>query len=293
MKKAQMQFNWVFVIIAGVVILGFFVTFIVRYIDIQTMKENAQISSDLYNILYTLQKSSFRTELNVSLGVITDLNFSCDKLMVGNFAPASLKNEYVFSPKTMKTDILNVWMQSWKYPFKIANLFYISSKEKKYFILFDESSAGFVNNLSLPAFNIQKTTTIPNIKDENTKVISFTSKNADVKIIPNENGNVIINGKTYPLFGLPLVYGAMFSDNYPCLLDKLLNKFLTIIEIYKTKADYLSLLKTDCDYSQLKFTLITLRDNIKNKKYDDIKKYVNILDEQNKNLLSINCQPLY
>ncbi|MBU0929536.1 MAG: hypothetical protein KJ623_00500 [Nanoarchaeota archaeon] len=293
MKKAQMQFNWAFVIIAGVIILAFFTTFIVRYIDIQTMKENAEISSDVYNILYSLQKSSFRTELNISIGIITDLEFSCDKLVVGNFAPASLKKEYIFAPKSMNTDIINVWMQSWKYPFKIANLFYLSSREKKYYIVYDQSSEGFVNNLTLPPFNIQKTTTMPNIDDPNVKIISFTSRNADITITPDENGQVIIGSTKYPLFGLPLVYGAMFSDNYPCILDRLLNKFLTMIEIYKIKVDYLYLLNRDCDYSQMKFTLNTLRDRIQSKNYDEIKKYVNILDEQNKNMLSLNCQPLY
>lgn len=298
MKKAQMQFNWAFVIVAGAVILGFFITFTVKYIDIQNMKEGAIIASDTYNTLLTLQTIGFKTDLEIPLSLITDLDFSCNKMLVGSFnSSVGLKKEFIFSPEKMRTSKLDVWIQSWKYPFKIANLFYLSSKEKKYYILYDPNDqkiAEFVNQLDFPKrFNVEKITVYPNNLDENSRVISFTNKDGDVKITPDENGKATINNKDYPLFGMPLVYGAIFSEDYPCILDKLMKKYLTILEIYKTKADYLYAIDKDCDYSQIRFTLNTLRDKIESKNYDEIKNYVNILNEQNSNLLTNDCSPLY
>ena len=293
MKKAQMEYNWAFVIIAGAVILGFFVTLTVRYIDIQNLKENAIIASDIYNNLFNLQKSVYATQLNLSLTLVTKLDFSCNQLMVGNFVPAGLEKEFIFSPREMQTDKISIFVQPWKYPFKIGNLFYISSNQKKYYILYDSNSADFVSKLELPKnFNIQKTNSMPK-KDENTRIISFSSsQNGDVKFIDG-NENVMINGIKSPIFGMPLLYGAIFSENYPCMLDKLLKRFSMMIDIYKGKADYLFMLNTNCDYSQIKFTLSNLKSKIESKNYNEIKNYVKILDEQNNNLLSINCQPLY
>ncbi|MDD5650891.1 MAG: hypothetical protein PHF86_10830 [Candidatus Nanoarchaeia archaeon] len=294
MKKAQMQFNWAFVIIAGAVILGFFVTFTVKYIDTQNMKESAIISNDIYNMLYNLQGSSFKTDLEVPLGITANLDFTCDRMVINNFASESLKKQFIFSPKTMKTNTLNLWVQQWKYPFKISNLFYISPKEKKYYILYDEKSAPFVLSLDIPKrFNVEKITTMPNFEDKNVRLISFTSKPGDINIEPNENGKVTINNKEYPLFGMPLVYGALFSENYPCLIDKLLKRLSEIIDIYRTKADYLYTLTPNCDYSQIKLTLSTLKSKVDSKNYNEIKNYITILNEQNTNLLGNNCQPLY
>lgn len=289
-----MEWNWAFVIIAGVVILGFFITFAVRYINIQNMKDNAIIAGDIYNTLYALQKSPYKTEMNASLFLNVELDFGCDKLSVGNFISKSLEREFIFSPKKMQTDTLSIWMQSWKYPFRVANLFYISSREKRYIIVFDAQSSSFVNSLDFPKnFNIEKTTSIPNINDKNTRIISFTSESADVTITPKEDGSAMIDNQEYPVFGLPLVYAAMFSENYPCILDRLLKKYSDIVEIYREKADYMFALNQGCDYSQIKRTLSSLNNAINSKNYNEIRNYARILEEQNSALVSVNCQPLY
>jgi len=289
-----MQYNWAFVIIAGAVILAFFVSFTVKYIDIQNKKDSAMVASEIYNSLFALQKSSYQTETPIDLFLRTDLSFSCDKLEVGNFFSEALEKEFVFAPRSLFTDKIQVFMKSWKYPFKIANLFYLTSSEKKYYIIFDASSAEFVNSLEFPKnFNIIKTTTKPNLNDPNSRIISFTSQNADVKITPGENGYATINNKQYPVLGLPLVYGAIFSSDYPCILDRLLAKFSNMIDIYSAKVDYMSALNNNCDYSQLKRTLSLLNERIKSKDYVSINEYSRTLEEQNNNLLNSECQPLY
>ena len=294
MRKGQMEFNWMFVIIAGAVILAFFVTFTMRYIDIQNKKDNAIVASDIYNALYGLQKSAYQTETPIDLYLKTDLKFSCKQVEVGNFFSQSLEKVFVFAPKEITTDKINVFLKPWKYPFKIASLFYLSAPNYKYYIVFDSTSSSFVKSLEFPkSFNIIKTASIPNIKDPNSKIISFTSKAGDVQLTPSETGYAVINGKQYPVLGLPLLYAAMFSDNYPCVFDRLNQKFLDMIEIYKGKVDYMFSTNTNCDYSQLKNTLSKMEESIKNKNYDSLIELSRTLDEQNNNLLSSECNPLY
>ena len=294
MKKAQMEYNWAFVIIAGAVILGFFVAFTMRYIDIQNKKDNALVASEIYNALYGLQKSSYQTETPISLFLKTNLKFSCDEVEVGNFFSQSLEKEFVFAPKEMTTDKINVFLKPWKYPFKISNLFYLSSSNYKYYIVFDAASADFVNSLEFPKnFNIIKTTSFPNIRDPNARIISFTQKAADVQLDPSENGYATIAGKKYPVLGLPLVYAAMFSDNYGCVFERLNDKFLTLIQIYKEKVDYMSAMNKNCDYSQLKRTLSGMESSIQNKNYADLREKAGTLGGQNNNLLNSECNPLY
>ena len=288
-----MEFNWMFVIIAGAVILAFFVTFTMRYIDIQNEKDNKIVASDIYNALYGLQKDPYQTETPLDLFLKTDLKFSCKQVEVGNFFSQSLGKVFVFAPSEINTDKINVFLKPWKYPFKIATLFYLSAPNYKYYILFDSTSLSFVNSLDLPkSFNIIKTTNIPN-KDSNTKIISFTSQAGDVQLTPSETGYAVINGKQYPVLGLPLLYAAMFSDNYPCIIERLNQKFIEMIEIYKGKVDYMFTTTNGCDYSQLKNTLSKMEESIKNKNYDSLIDLSKTLDEQNNNLLSSQCQSLY
>ncbi len=283
------QFSWIFIIVAGSIILGFFVMFAFKYVALQSQKENAKLSSGIYNELYTLQKSGFKTETDIPLFTDKEITITCDKFQLGNFAPESLSREFIFSPSKMTTNKINLWMMGWDYPFRISNFFYLTSNEE-YFLVYDSSSEEFVKSLRFPKnFNVKVT----NVESSKGKNIYFKNSNKGVSIPANESGYLKIDGKQYPYFGLPMLYGAIFSDNYGCILDRALEKYRIIIDIYSEKAEMLASIKPICGYDSLKRDLLLLDKAVVSKDYEKIFDLSNKLSLENENLVGGGCNPLF
>ncbi|MDD5133697.1 MAG: hypothetical protein PHD81_00945 [Candidatus Nanoarchaeia archaeon] len=285
-KKSQSQFNWVFIILAGMVILAFFTNFTVKYIDLQNKKDNAKIVASIDNQLLSLQQSSSELQADIE-NMPTNYKFGCDNIEVGNFIPRQLNDKFVFGPKSVDTDLLIVYLRSWNYPFKITNFFYMSDKQP-YYLIYNSDSERFVKDLDLPnRMNIQITKIIPIQKGK--KIIFTKNPSGDaVQIVPRngnwEEGYVYIENKKYPLFGLPSIYAVIFSDYYPCILDRTLEKYKEVLKVYQEKALMLTQLRNDCNYDQLYTRLKQIEGNIDKKEYDKFKDNVKLLIEQNKNL---------
>jgi len=284
-KKSQGQFNWVFIILAGIIILAFFTNFTVKYIDLQNKKDNSKIAAGIDNQLLELQQGSSDLQTEIE-NVPTSYKFGCDTMDVGNYQRLLL-DKFVFGPKKVDTNLLVIYMLKWNYPFRIANFFYISDKQP-YYLIYNSDSENFVRSLDLPSkMNIQVTSVMPIQKG---KKIIFTKNPSgnEVQIIPKngdwENGNVYIDNKKYPLFGLPSIYAVIFSDNYPCILDRTLEKYKVVLKVYQEKTLMLAQLKSNCNYDQIYARLKQMETNIDKKEYDKLKENVNLLIEQNKNL---------
>ncbi len=289
-NKAQGQFNWIFVIVAGAIILGFFVMFAVKYIDLQTKKENAELTSGVYNSLYGLRKSSIDTETEINLIMNKQITVSCNDIAIGNFISKSLSDEFVFAPEKMQTSKIQLWMQTWNFPFRIANFFYLTTNDRTYYVIYDSDSENFVKELRFPRkFNIKLRDS--DVNEEN--VIYFYDSNKGISIPPKKYGFLKIDGKEYPYFGTSMMYGAMFTDNYECMLERSLNKFELMTEIYEEKADMMFSLKPSCNYDSLKRTSSLLKRSIEEKDYERIFELKEKLEEQNKNLIEQNCEPLF
>lgn len=291
-KKSQEQFSWIFVIIAGAIILSFFVMFGFKYIDLQTKKENALLTSSVYNSIYSLQKTEFSTEAEIDLTLKKDVKVACNSFSIGNYISKSLSDEFVFAPMKMQSNKLYIYMKTWDYPFRIANFFYLTSPERSYTVVYDSSSEEFVKSLYFPKnFNVKVTTS--DDKRINNKIVYFYDTSKGMSIEPKEYGYLKINGKKYPFFGKSMIYGAIFTDNYECMLEKSLNKYKLLVDIYEGKAQLMFFLKPSCNYDRIKFDLSKLGKAIESRKYEDIFTLSKSIEGENKDIVSMNCEPLF
>ena len=80
--KSQSQFNWIFIIIAGAIILAFFVNFALKYKSLQEEKISVELLINLDNALFNLQASPFNTFDVVN--VPKDLEITCNNFKIGN-----------------------------------------------------------------------------------------------------------------------------------------------------------------------------------------------------------------
>ena len=187
-KKAQIQltFNWIYIAIAGAVILLFFFSIIVKQ---KTVSEE-RLSIDVVEIMRSILAGagvSEKTKNFIDASGLADytLYFDCND-GVGEFGikdrPARTQNaiDPIFAPRTIKGSRIIVWSLPYKMPFKVMDFLMITSSTNKYYIL---GSGDFVNEFinATEGFNRQY---ILNVKEID------ADKNLDVRIIDADGTHI-------------------------------------------------------------------------------------------------------
>ncbi len=278
--KAQEQFSWIFVVIAGAVILSFFVTFAFKYQSLQEEKLATELLINLDNAFFNLQSSPFNTFDTIEIP--KDVQITCNSLKIGdrNYSNTNL----IFSSKELN-DKMYIWYKPFNFPFKADNFYYITSpKNKFYLIANDEKTREFAKLLieDLPD-KLKQNFYIENTKQPNGKnIFLYNSQTNDVKIINQDNKfTVFYNNKIYEDASQELIYGAIFSDDFECLYNKLKLNLEEIIKTYEKKS--LILQNSNCNYANFNLQ------KLKELRYQDSKQ----IEKLNENLASLNCQTLY
>ncbi len=142
-KKAsiELQFNWLFVLIIGFVILLFFIGLT------QSSKKASQNSIDL-----TIKKSlntiftSFMVNPEDTVKTIelpkTRIEFYCDYLTgasgysIGKYTQ-DIKSDVFFSPNYIEGSTLTAWTMPWELPFFITNFLFVTSPNARYIFVND------------------------------------------------------------------------------------------------------------------------------------------------------------
>jgi hypothetical protein len=177
-NKAQVQiaFNWIYIAIAGAVILLFFTGIVVK----QKAVSEETLAVDIVQVMDSIFKGSSvseKTKNFVSTSGLSGvtLEFDCNE-GVGSYgikgSSASVQNGIIpiFSPREIKTSKFITWSLPYNFPYKIMDLLIVTSTNTKYYLI--ESSGTFYNEFlesvyeeddsnedsKLPRFNVQPIT---------------------------------------------------------------------------------------------------------------------------------------
>ena len=156
-KKAQgEQFNWIFVIIAGAVILAFFGVFTMKYVQLKELQQNIDIGRNFGKSIDILQNSPIvgrergesiddndkADEGAFRIGVAAEMEYYCteegDAKIFFNGEdryPQTLQKEILFAPSKMKINSLDLWVLPYYFPFFITNVVYLSDPRADYFFV--------------------------------------------------------------------------------------------------------------------------------------------------------------
>ena len=157
MKKGviEVQFNWIFVLITGAVILFFFFSIVKMQKQFSTIKVSSSVKTDLKTILVGARASTETASL-IDLSN-TEIEYDCDGYHIGDLEPIS--PEVGFSPSLIKGFDLMLWSLDWSVPFRATNFLYFTSPAVRYIIVDDDiASYSFAEQLneSLPPAKIIK-----------------------------------------------------------------------------------------------------------------------------------------
>src|SRR3989344_3299783 len=187
------QFNWIFVIVAGSILLAFFVIFTFKYIELQERRQHVDTVMFLGDsvlsasskiqvgsggaVIDSNEKDGLRFGYKVKLGNLCNGNDSLILINGGKEAYYKLDDEIVFMNKEMNIEALDIWILPWNFPFYITNFIYLADPQTEFNFVTDSFSNEFVENLDFSsAF---KTRIVSGNNFDTTiksKVIYFTSE---------------------------------------------------------------------------------------------------------------------
>src|SRR3989338_4189306 len=185
------QFNWIFVIVAGSIILGFFIMFTFKYVELQEKRQDvdtvrffggkviaassrSQVGSGGAAI-DSNEQEGLRFGYNVNLGYRCSVNESAIIINKGDNAWYKLKDEVVFMDSSMKVNSLDLWILPWNYPFFVTNFIYLGDPKTTFYLVWDGSTKEFVENLDVTsAFKIEKISRNQLSLKQNSKVVFFS-----------------------------------------------------------------------------------------------------------------------
>ena len=134
----EIQFNWIFVLIVGGLIILFFLGVVRTQKKVAETKISATISTDLRAILSGVEVSTQTASL-IDIPK-TEIEFDCEGYRVGGIG--GMRPIASFSPNLIKSNKLMSWAVPWSVPYRVMNLVYLTSPDVRYIIVDDSGAVG-------------------------------------------------------------------------------------------------------------------------------------------------------
>lgn len=139
----EVQFNWIFILIAGAVILAFFFSIVLK----QRTLSDERLALTLANEL-----DAITTGASIAKGAAqtlplpkTGIDFQCSDECTCTFSIGRTSKNYrdklIFAPHRIEGDTIVFWTLDWNTPFRAANFLLVTNDRIKYFFVHDDSAA--------------------------------------------------------------------------------------------------------------------------------------------------------
>jgi len=242
-KGMAISLNWIFSMIAGVLILIFLVYFAVQNTDLFGSVTSKVVSQEL-DILFSGIETT-KTKTSLDFGKNVELRFSCNNgnqiLSVNGKGESNLHGKIIFAPNIVESNTVEVATEPWKVPYRIANFVYLWNE--------DYSLIGSVpmdiDLLDDLRGNGRKVTFKEDFGvgcsvSESTKTIYYKYDRS----LDDYQGYVCFNGnderKKSEFYGKAMLIGAVISEsyeNFECLKNGMQKKLDIMNLLYQKKSE--------------------------------------------------------
>ena len=141
--QVQLTFSWIYIMLAGAIILLFFVGLVFK----QQAAAEESLAFDVVQVMdsiFTGAQVSEKTKNFIDVSGLADytLSFTCEDGLSefgikGQSSPVQNVVDPIFSLQEIKTTLLILWSLPYKLPFKVIDFMFVTSINTKYFILGD------------------------------------------------------------------------------------------------------------------------------------------------------------
>lgn len=270
----DMSFSWIFALLVGGMILFGAIYGVVKFSNIAETKGSATSATEFGNILDSLSASvesasstkiTFPTQTKIS-NVCEDFTnlgtqgIEIERFTKGEWTKSNFQvkweNKYIFSKEEIEGKVFQAFTKPFYFPFKIADLIYITPLEENYCFVDPPNSVRLeIKEISQENFYVSQC-------PKNSTRICF-SKKEDCDVIVDYKTGTVSKDKEYSYFsGDELMYAAIFSDNktYECELKRLIDRMEILTELYLEKGEFISETCSSNILNELNYFLKTIKE---------------------------------
>ena len=272
-KGLQISFAWLFAIIVGAFILFLAIFGTTKLIKTEQTIQDAKTGKDIGILLNPLE-TSFETgkTTSLTLPVETRIYNKCNnngmfgrqiiQISQKSFNKwtetninVGFSNKYLFSESYTEGKKFYIFSKPFEFPFKVADLIYITSSLKEYcFLDAPEEIEDEISALK------QKNLLIENCANSEKVIRVCFGSGSDCDINVNYNMKYVEKNKGKMYFeGDALMYAAIFSDKkiYECELKRLMKRIGHLALLYKDKSGFISRIGCESNLNLLELNDLT------------------------------------
>ena len=265
----EIQFNWIFVLVIGAIILIVFSSIITRQKNLSESSKNVLILNNLDAIISGSESST--GTINTIKIPETTIEFKCNQYSIASFSK-QFQVMNIFAPSLLHADRLVTMTLDFSLPFRISNIVYLTSPNYRYILVGNTEISNHIKKIMPNETFTASYDSIGNVKflgEEKSRFIFFDNFIADGQsLAPNlreyialqddkvtalnikgdlEKGEIEFFEKSNDKFikkgssnyvKKETLLGAIFSDNvelYNCVLNNVFKKINIVSQIYKGK----------------------------------------------------------
>lgn len=169
-KGFEVQFNWIFVLVAGAAILLFFSVVVVKQKSVAETSTKATVLKSIEAIITGAGVSTDTT--NVIDIPSSNIEVSCNRISLGTVSKQH-ENIILFAPSLVKGDKLITQTLSFSVPYRATNLLYVTSPQLRYIIIGNNNLAREINKTLPSEIKKEFFNSIPDIQNSNNYKIKF------------------------------------------------------------------------------------------------------------------------
>lgn len=164
-KKADIsiQFNWIFILVAGIVLLAFFVGITVWQGEKAREQRNLKTTQNMEATITNAEQSVLNSKSVMRSFKIqeSELNIYCNEfseIRIKNSAfSVDLQNKILFSRENLNAGTLYLWISNWEVPFKVAPFVFMDDGSTMFVFVNNTAQQGALTSLYKSfVYNISK-----------------------------------------------------------------------------------------------------------------------------------------
>lgn len=259
-KKAfEIQFNWLFVLVAGAAIILFFTVVVIKQKEVSETSTKATVLKSMEAIITGAGVSTDTTN-RIDIPS-SDIQVDCGRVSIGGVSK-QYQSLVLFAPGLIKGDKLITQTLAFSAPYRATNLLYITSPQIRYIIIGNSELAKDINK-SLPS-ELKKEfyKSAPEITNSNNYRIRFVlfgniiefpkalekmpdtdvtavkinadSEKGTIEFLQKESNSWLPKG-TSSYIGKQSLIGAIYSDTfeaYECSMQNVFSRLNLVTRIY-------------------------------------------------------------
>jgi len=133
----QIQFAWIFIVIAGSVILFFFISLVTTQKNVSDNRLAEKVLSN-FDAIMTGSKVSTNTCHLIDIPKL-DVNLDCRSIRMAG-RERQLQTQMVFGPDEVRGNELITCAKDWNTPYRITNFLYLTTTETRYVIIYQNTT---------------------------------------------------------------------------------------------------------------------------------------------------------